>query len=123
MCNVIVCVIISIGGRKRGMKRGIPKVLMELDNRAKRINPQFLPSTTVAVQQYGVNGGTISGPCSFGTDPLETNTWKKMIRYQSFCSRYSFKSLFCEVSNGCGSSFSNALKFLIDVTYRLAHSS
>lgn len=95
------------------MKRGIPNIMMDQDNRAKRINPQLLPSTAIAVQQYTAYGGNISEPCSFGTDPLETNIIKKDIRYQSFC----------EVCNGCSSSYRKALKFLIEITYRLAHSS
>lgn len=113
---------VHVGGRKRGMRRGVPDALMRRDNRARPIDIQLLPSTSEAVHQYRINGGTISGPCSFGTDPLENNAWKKDVRFQSFCSKYSFKSLFCDVSNGCGSSFSEALTFLIDVTYRLAHS-
>lgn len=102
------------------MKRGIPNVVMNLDNRAKKINPELLPSVEEAVEQYD---GVISQPCSFGTDPLQQCTAKKTIRYDTFCSKYSFKILFCEVSNGCGSTFICALKFLIDITYRLAYSS
>ena len=94
----------TIGGRKRGMRRGIPNALMELDNRARKIYPQLLPSTTTAIQQYSLNGGTISDPCCFGIDPLQSSNAKTII------------------SNGCGSSFRSALMFLIDVTFRLAHS-
>ena len=95
------------------MRRGIPDVLMSLDNRVKVIDSRLLPSTRSAVEQYS----------SFGRDPLESSNMKKSIRHETFCSQFSFKSLFCDASNGCGSSFRNALKFLIDVTYRLAHSS
>lgn len=108
----------NAGGRKRGMKRGIPNVLMNEDNRARRIDARLLPSTAVAVQQYTANGGTISSPCSFGTDPL-IDPNKKSIRDQAFYSRYSVKLIFC---NGCDSSYKSALKFLIDTTYRLSHS-
>ena len=111
-----------IGGRKRRMQRGVPNALMNLDNRSKKIDSQLLPSTRSAVEQYRVRG-TISEPCSFGFDPLENSTVKRNIRYESFCSRYSFSSLFCEVSNGCGSNFKNAFKFLTDITYRLASTS
>ena len=104
------------------MRRGIPNVLMNVDNRSKKIDPHLLPSTRSAIQQYCANGGVISDPCCFGRDPLENYDTKKNIRYETFCSHYSFKSIFCEVSNGCGSSFSSALKFLIDCTFRLAHS-
>lgn len=104
------------------MKRGIPNNVMNLDNRVKTIDPQLLPSARVAVEQYITSGGTISEPCSFGIDPLEDDEVKKNLRVETFCSRYSFMSLFCEVSNGCGSSFSDSLKFLIDITYRLGHS-
>ncbi len=111
-----------VGGRKRAMKRGIPNVIMNLDNRAKKINPQLLPSARSAVQRYQSQGGVISKPCSFGRDPLESNDVKQGIRYETFCSHYSFMSLFCEVSNGSETTFKDALKFVIDVTYRLAHS-
>lgn len=102
------------------MKRGIPNAVMGLDNRCKKVNPNLLPSTEEAIQQYD---GVISQPCSFGIDPLQQYTAKKTIRYDSFCSKYSFKMLFCEVSNGCDSTFISALKYLIDITYRLAYSS
>ncbi len=62
-----------VGGRKKAMKRGIPNVVMNLDNRAKKINPQLLPSARSAVQRYQSQGGVISEPCSFGRDPLESN--------------------------------------------------
>lgn len=110
------------GGRKRAMKRGIPNVLMRSDSRSKQIDPQLLPSMRAAIEQYSDQGGTISEPCSFGRDPLESSDVKKGIRYQTFCSRYSFKSLFCDVSSGCGSSYKEALLYFIDITYRLAHS-
>ena len=96
-------------------------MMMDLDNRAKRIDLDLLPSTAEAVHQYIANGGTISDSCSFGTDLLQDIPSLKAIRLQSFCSHYSFMSLFCEVSNGYGLSFNCALKFLIDITYRLAH--
>ncbi len=35
------------------MKRGIPNVVMDLDNRAKKINPQLLPSARSAVLPLG----------------------------------------------------------------------
>ncbi len=111
-----------LGGRKRAMKRGIPNVLMRSDSRSKQIDPQLLPSMRAAIEQYSDQGGTISEPCSFGRDPLESSDVKKGIRYQTFCSRYSFKSLFCDVSSGCGSSYKEALLYFIDITYRLAHS-
>lgn len=105
------------------MKRGIPNVLMDLDNRAKKINPRLLPPAEMAAEQYRTDlGGTISEPCYFGTDPLQSNT-KKALRDQSFCAQYSFKLLFCDVSNGCGSSFRSALKFFIGISYRMANSS
>ena len=106
------------------MKRGVPDVLMNRDNRTKKINLRLLPSTDDAVQQYCAStGGTISESLSFGTDPLEGDPIKSMIRYDTFCARFSFQSIFCEASNGCSSSFRGALNLLIDVSYRLAHSS
>ena len=99
------------------MKRGVPNRLMNIDNRAKKIDPTLLPSTEEAVELYP---GTISEPCGFGTDPLESSSSKRSIRLEAFCSRYSFETLFSEVSNGCGTSFSKALLFLIDTSYRLS---
>ena len=111
-----------LGGRKRKMRRGIPNVLMELDNRARKICPLLFPSTTMAISQYNMNGSTISDPCYFGTDPLQNYEAKMTIRREVFDSRYTFNSLFSDISCCCGSSFSSALTFLIDVTFRLAHS-
>ena len=96
-------------------------MLMNRDNRAKRIDLCLLPSE--AVSHYTSAGGCLAGPCQFGTDPLELCPTKKDIRLQSFCSKFNFKALFCDVSNGCGSSFSSAFKYFVDVTYRLSHSS
>ena len=109
---------VYIGGRKRGMQRGIPNKLMNEDNRARKIHPSLLLSVEEAVEQYA---GHLSEPCVFGTDPLELNYELKEIRQKSFCSKYSFESLFCEVSNGCGNTFKNALLYLIDITCRLSH--
>lgn len=94
---------------------------MRSDNRSKQIDAQLLPSVRSAIEQYNARGGRISEPCSFGSDPLESNDAKKAIRFDTFSSRYSFKLLFCDVSNGCGSSFKEALNYYIDITYRLAH--
>lgn len=101
------------------MRRGIPNRLMNIDNRAKRIDTSLMPTTEEAVEQYG---GRISEPCTFGTDPLESNNILKDVRYEAFFSKFSFQNLFCHVSNGCGESFSDALLFFIDITFRLSHS-
>ncbi len=101
------------------MKRGIPNRLMNLDNRTRKIDPALLPSASEAVERYP---GKISEPCGYGVDPLESNVSKQSIRYESFCAHYSFQLLFSEVSNGCGTSFAQALLFLIDITYRLSRS-
>ena len=97
--------------------------MMNSDSRSKKVNSQLVQSTRAAIEEYSAHGGCITELCVFGRDPLEGDNDKRSIRYETFCSRYEFKSLFCEVSNGCGSSFRNALKFLIDISYRLAHSS
>ena len=102
------------------MKRGVPNRLMNLDNRAKKVDPALLSTTEEAVELYP---GTISEPCSFGVDPLKSSISKRNIRLESFCFRYSFETLFSQVSNGYSSSFSDALLFLIDITYRLSSTS
>ena len=41
------------------------------------------------MQQYCAStGGTISESLSFGTDPLEGDPIKSMIRYDTFCARF-----------------------------------
>jgi hypothetical protein len=115
---VTSCVCVA-GGRKRTMKRGVPNRLMNFDNRTRKIDSTLLPSASEAVDCYP---GNISEPCGYGVDPLESSVSKQSIRYESFCANYSFQLLFSEVSNGCGSSFAQALLFLIDITYRLSHS-
>lgn len=104
------------------MKRGIPNRLMNVDNRTRQIHPSLVPSTEEAVRQYELTGGRISSPSFFGADPLELNNELKVIRSESFTSKFSYESLFYEVSNGCGDSFRKALLFFIDVTHRLSHS-
>ena len=99
------------------MKRGVPNRLMASDNRARKINMRLLPSTVEALEWYP---GNISDPLGFGSDPLEFDDLKRQIRYESFCSRYSFQLLFSEVSNGRGTTFENALLFFIDISYRLS---
>ena len=105
------------------MKRGVPDTLMNYDNRAKKIDPRLLPTLSEAVSQYTSVAGCLSDPCQFGADPLELSAEKRDIRLRSFCSKFNFKALFCDVSNGCGSSFSGAFKCFVDITYRLSHSS
>lgn len=104
----------------RGRKRGIPDQLMNKDNRAKKISPSLLPQTSIAVQMYRNDGGSISEPTIFGVDPLASDVRKQSIRLQAFLSSYSFEKLFYEVSNDYGHNFKKALKFFIDITYRLS---
>ena len=99
--------------RKHGMRRGIPNRLMNVDNRARRIDSSLMPTVEEAVNQYQLTGGRISEPCSFGTDPLEFNNILKEIRYKAFISKFSFQNLFCHVSNGCGESLVMHYSFLL----------
>lgn len=93
---------------------------MNKDNRAKKVAPSLLPQTSIAVQMYTNNGGSLSEPTIFGVDPLASDYRKQSLRLQSFSSSYSFEKIFYEVSNGSGITFTKALKYFIDITYRLS---
>ena len=93
---------------------------MNSDNRVRRIQPSLLPHMQEAIDLYTSNGGSLSDPKIFGEDPLASNSSKKQIRLAAFTAKYSFDDIFHEVSNGNGTTFKSALKYFIDITYRLS---
>ena len=96
---------------------------MDRDNRARKIPQSLLPSTDQAVQLYRGNGGRLTDPAPFGSDPLASNHDRQHIRDQAFRERFpSFDFVFHRLVNGDSSLFRQALLFYIDITKRLASS-
>ena len=119
--TIVIVISLLCSGKKNGMPRGVPNVLMNKDNRAKKVHPGVLPSPDAAVQQYSASGGRISDPLTFGVDPLSGDPAKIAIRKQAFLSKYpSFETIFDGVCNGVFEPFRSALLFLVDITYRLS---
>ena len=105
--------------RRRGIPRGVPNRLMQQDNRARPITPSLLPPTDRAIQLYESNGGRLTDPTPFGTDPLQGD--RREMREQAFNRRYpSIDSIFHRLVNRDNLLLKQALLFLIDVTRRLS---
>ncbi len=113
--------ILILAGRKRGIPRGIPDLLMMACNRAQRINMSNLPSPHQAARMYAEAGGRLTDPAPFGADPIADCPEKIRTRDSSFKERYpSLSQLFHEVVNGNSRNFKLALLFYIDITRRLS---
>ena len=88
-----------------------------------RINPGSLPDRTAAVMMYNQEGGNLSDGAQCGRDPLCGDANKMSIRHQAFTERYpSFEDLFYQLVNSNDIPFKDALRFYLDVTYRLSKS-
>ena len=110
-------------GRGEGMRRGVPNVLMQQDNRTQRITQSVIPPPEQAAQMYRDNVGRLTDPAPFGSDPLAESHERKIIRETSFGSRYpSYEDIFHQLVNGDSTNFRRALLFYIDITKRLSSS-
>ena len=110
-------------GRRSGLSRGIPNERILVDNRTRRIDRSLLPSANEITQQYRNSGGQITDIRPVGVDPIADNSHKCSIRMSSFTEYYpSFDLIFHQGVNGNDSLFQDALKFFIDITYRLSSS-
>ena len=99
-------------GRRAGTTAHVPNVRMNIDNRAKKIDTQLLPTTSRAVQIYEQNGGRINEMTEFGHNPIANNATKCAMRMQAFTEKYSsFDHIFSNLVNGNSTPFKNALKF------------
>ena len=88
-------------GRGDGMRRGVPNVLMQQDNRTQCITQSVIPPPEQAAQMYRDNVGRLTDPAPFGSDPLAENHEKKIIRQASFGSRYpSYEDIFHQLVKG-----------------------
>ena len=86
-----------------------------------KIHLQHLPDVTTAISMYNQDGGNISDGAQFGYDPLNGYANKIAIRQQAFSDRYpSFEEIFHQLINSNNNLFKEALKFYLDVTYRLS---
>lgn len=107
------------------MATHIPNRIMasHLD-RLPKLNPlSLLPDTMAAVAMYNQEGGNISDGAQFGYDPLDGDANKISIRNQAFNGRYSsFEHIFHQLVNSNSTPFKEALKFYLDVTFRLSKS-
>ena len=107
-------------GRRGVDSAHIPNVRMSSNNRARKINPHLLPTSSAAVQLYEERGGRLREVSEFGRDPIANNTDKYRIRMQAFTEKYpSFEYIFSSLVNGNTVPL-NALKFYISITYRLS---
>lgn len=101
--------------------KGTPDLRMGRDNRAQRIDMNYLPSPHQAACMYADAGGTLTDPSPFGSDPIADCPEKIGTRDRSFTDRYpSASDLFHEVVNGTSHNFKQALLFYIDITRRLS---
>ena len=99
------------------------RVMASQLNRFPKINQNHLPDTTAAVAMYNQEGGNLSDGARFGHDPLSGHSNKMSIRHQAFTERYpSFEDIFHQLVNSNSTLFKEALKFYLDVTYRLSKS-
>ena len=106
------------------MATHIPNRVMALHlDQLPKLNPSLLPDTTAAIAMYNQEGGNISDGAQFGSDPLTGDANKMSIRHQAFTERYSsFEDIFHQLVNSNNNLFKEALKFYLDVTYRLSKS-
>ena len=91
--------------------------------RLPKLNQLSLLDTMAAVAMYNQEGGNISDRAQFGYDPLDGDANKTSIRNQAFNGRYpSFEHIFHQLVNSNSTPFKEALKFYLDVTFRLSKS-
>ncbi len=103
------------------MASHVPNAVMARDNRAQRISVNNIPSPMEAVSMYNRAGGRLSDGAPFGEDPLQGDSNKCTIRQQAFMDTFpSLEPIFHALVNSDPSLFTRALKFYIDITYRLS---
>lgn len=92
-------------------------------DRAKKIDLALVRTPSQAVATYESNGGNITSPRPYGTDPLADDLEKKQTRDEAFRQKFTFEDIFDSVVNrNNGESFQAAFLFYADVSYRLSHS-
>ena len=107
---------------RHGQQHGVPIISMRNNNKARPTGPSVVPSVTDAVHMYQqMGGGHLQDPHQVRRDPLCPA--KQELCKVAFCGSYpSFETIFSSLVNGDTTMFRNALKFFIDVTFRLSFS-
>ena len=96
---------------------------MGRNNHTKPINQGILPNPIDAVQLYQQQGGYLRDPYQAGTDPLDGDAYRLGVRHEAFVEKYpSFQDIFSRLVNNDSTVFQKALKFYIDITFRIASS-
>lgn len=118
---IMQCELKYTGRRRGGMPTHVPNRVMQSCSRMARIDLQHLPNVSSAVTLYIQEGGTISDGSQFGNDALEGYPRKIQIREQAFTEKYpSFEEIFHQLVNSNSTLFKEALRFYIDISYRLS---
>ncbi len=105
------------------MAAHIPYELMEVGNKATKIDSHLIPQPDQAASDYRHNGGRITDPQDSSNDPLFNDPIKKDIRFNSFTKRFpSFEVIFYNTVNENPSIFVEALAYYITLTFRLYNS-
>ena len=134
-CKYCVHVIVS-GTAKVGLQRfisswnahcvpnhGIPNELEHQRRGTISIHPLEIPTTTAALEQYREQGGTLTDPHPFATDPLEGHDGLKEERTRRFNVQVpygnDYEQLFTFLMSGQSSNFITAINSLIHITLQL----
>ena len=102
--------------------RGIPNLLQSHRNGTTAIHPHEVPSTQQATDDYRQQGGTLSDPKTFGSDPLAANALLCNQRDEVFSERIgtTFSEIFNQVLIGNTVPFEQAILNYILITEELS---
>lgn len=102
-------------------QKGIPDVLFANHLRITRINEAFLPPADVVAADYVNNGGHMTFPDVYGSDPLDGQLALQQQQEEYFTANYlSFEGILYSLVNGQEDVFRDALLTFIDITNRLS---
>jgi len=96
---------------------------MRTNKKIEPVDEANIPSASQAVSEYRLSGGRITDPDSNCCDPLHNDVSKQTIREQAFSQQFpSMETIFHSVVNNNDEVFRQAIKFYIDITFRLLNS-
>ena len=108
---------------RRHQRSHVPVVEMRASYKVRPVNAATVPSSVQAVTEYTQSGGHLTDPQNNSMDPLEGDRVKQEIRESSFAQQFpSIDCIFHALVNYDGSLFTAAVKFYIDINFRLANS-
>ena len=103
-----------------GQHRGVPNQLADRNNRVAVISSSLIPDVDGAIAMYEANGGHLSTPSGFGTDPIagspELLCYRQNLMEQDVPSP---EDLFGWTVNGLTQPFTDSLKYMIDTSVHL----